>query len=89
MRLKIKDRRFDFCAQAPDSKSVYHRELIVRFLRGIKDDLSVLVSDSKDIAATKECLRALSSEENELDCNESGSTLRFMIPVACAYLCSL
>lgn len=89
MRLKIKDRRFDFCAQAPDSKSVYHRELIVRFLHGIKDDLSVLVSDSKDIAATKECLRALSSGENELDCNESGSTLRFMIPVACAYLCSL
>ncbi|MCR5593106.1 MAG: hypothetical protein K6F79_05105 [Saccharofermentans sp.] len=86
MRLKIKDRRFDFCAQAPDSKSVYHRELIVRFLHGIKDDLSFRDSDSKDITATKECLKALSSDQNVLDCNESGSTLRFMIPVACAFL---
>lgn len=85
MLLRFKDRTFDLNIDAPPSKSVYHRELIVRFLKGYEDDLSVSPEDSKDIAATKNCLRALRDLDPELDCNESGSTLRFMIPVAAAY----
>ncbi len=86
MILRFKDRSFDLKVDAPPSKSVYHRELIVRFLKGYEDDLEVSSDDSKDIAATKDCLRALRDGEALLDCNESGSTLRFMIPVAAAYL---
>lgn len=86
MLLRFKDRSFDLKVDAPPSKSVYHRELIIRFLKGYEDDLSVSPEDSKDIAATKDCLRALRDGEALLDCNESGSTLRFMIPVAAAYL---
>ena len=86
MLLRFKDRSFDLKVDAPPSKSVYHRELIIRFLKGYEDDLSVSSEDSKDIAATKDCLRALRDGEALLDCNESGSTLRFMIPVAAAYL---
>lgn len=86
MRLLFKDRTFDFSVDAPPSKSVFHRELIVRFLKGYKDDLEADPGDSKDILATKDCLRALRDGKTTLDCNESGSTLRFMIPVAAAYI---
>ena len=39
---------------------------------------------SKDILATANCLNALKSGKTELDCNESGSTLRFMLPLCSA-----
>ena len=51
-------------------------------------DLTILPGDNEDIRATKSVLSALyntSKSVNEavyLPCNESGSTLRFMIPVA-------
>ena len=86
MIIRLRNRTFEFSVDAPPSKSVFHRELIVRFLNGFKDDLTVSSEDSKDIAATKNCLRALRDGGSVLDCNESGSTLRFMIPVAAAYL---
>lgn len=86
MILKFKDRSFDLKVDAPPSKSVYHRELIIRFLLGYEDDLTPSSDDSKDIIATKECLKALKDGSFVLPCNESGSTLRFMIPVAAAYL---
>ena len=86
MILRFKDRTFEFSVDAPPSKSVFHRELIVRFLKGYEDDLEVSSEDSKDIAATKNCLRALRDGGSVLDCNESGSTLRFMIPVAAAWV---
>lgn len=86
MILRFKDRSFDLKVDAPPSKSVYHRELIIRFLSGYEDDLTPSEGDSKDIIATKECLKALKDGSFVLPCNESGSTLRFMIPVAAAYL---
>ena len=86
MILRFKDRSFDLKVDAPPSKSVYHRELIIRFLLGYEDDLTPSSDDSKDIIATKECLKALKDGSFVLPCNESGSTLRFMIPVAAAYL---
>lgn len=44
------------------------------------------VRDNADIAATKRCLAALATDDPcpELDCGESGSTLRFLAPVAAA-----
>ena len=70
----------------PPSKSYSHRALIAAALAGAGSELTNL-ADSKDIAATRRCLEALAAPGNELpllDCGESGSTLRFLIPVALA-----
>lgn len=67
---------------APASKSYGHRLLIASYLAG-GGTISNLGS-SDDIEATKACLAAFSSKEEPLllPCNESGSTLRFLIPLA-------
>ena len=86
MRISAKNLNLDI--KAPLSKSVYHRELIVNFILGARGDfLNESPDDNDDIRATKACLRALEEKDAEtviLNCNESGSTLRFMIPVALA-----
>lgn len=99
---------------APPSKSALHRLMICAALAGGTSTISN-VSDSQDILATSDCLRALGAcihddsdrkiitgidmttvgkaspvldrtantkEEIVMECRESGSTLRFMIPVA-------
>lgn len=90
MIIAAADRCFNGSVDAPASKSVYHRELIVRFLCGDRDNLQPDRTDNDDVRATKACLSALASavagEEVRLPCNESGSTLRFMIPVAASFL---
>lgn len=92
MIISGKGRRLDFTIDAPPSKSVYHRELICRFLSGDIKCLAEDQGDNNDIRATKSCLRSLfdarnaSSEEAVLHPGESGSTIRFLIPVAAAYL---
>ena len=70
---------------APPSKSVAHRLLLAAFLAGA-DVGAVRFSGapSEDIDATMRCLRALHEKEPVLDCGESGSTLRFLVPVAAA-----
>lgn len=70
----------------PPSKSHLHRLLIADFLGGSVIRLTDSNSDSEDILATKRCLRALASNNQNpvLDCGESGSTLRFMKPIAAA-----
>ncbi|MBQ2967152.1 MAG: 3-phosphoshikimate 1-carboxyvinyltransferase [Clostridia bacterium] len=78
------------------SKSVAHRILICAALSNEKTVVHNLFS-SKDILATKACLSALGCDFEEefvipgkkkgsgvLNCCESGSTLRFMLPVALA-----
>lgn len=65
--------------QAPPSKSMAHRLLICSFLAG-GGNISGC-SDSEDIKATKACIAALEKGGDILDCNESGSTLRFFIPI--------
>ena len=86
--MKISCRNLNLDIKAPLSKSVYHRELIVNFILGARGNfLNESKEDNDDIRATKACLRALentNAEELILNCNESGSTLRFMIPVALA-----
>ena len=86
MRISAKNLNLDI--KAPLSKSVYHRELIVNFILGARGVfLNESPDDNDDIRATKACLRALEDAQEKtlvLNCNESGSTLRFMIPVALA-----
>lgn len=76
----------------PQSKSAAHRALILAFLSG---DIELAKIDethvSDDIKATKSALikmgealdHGISDEDPiEIDCKESGSTLRFLIPLA-------
>ena len=86
--MRIVCRNLNLDIKAPPSKSVCHRELIINFILGARGDyLNDSEDDNDDIRATKACLRTLADTKSEtlvLNCNESGSTLRFMIPVALA-----
>lgn len=71
----------------PVSKSAAHRAVICAALAGGNDPLPAGETVSEDIAATKSAAAALLSANGKpvrLDCGESGSTLRFLIPVAAA-----
>ena len=71
--------------EPPPSKSDAHRALIAASLAGgstCLNGLPKIVSD--DIEATRRCLLTLAHGENHLDCGESGTTLRLLIPVAAA-----
>ena len=70
----------------PLSKSHLHRLLFADFLGGDCTRLQVNANDPEDIRATKRCLLALKEDTATpiLDCGESGSTLRFLKPVAAA-----
>jgi 3-phosphoshikimate 1-carboxyvinyltransferase len=65
----------------PPSKSVYHRVLICRALAGMPVEIPDV---SDDIDATARCLSAYLSGGETLDCGESGSTLRFLVPLMAA-----
>lgn len=99
MNLKINRSILKGSVEAPPSKSMAHRMLIVASLVGNTTVQGIELSE--DIKATLRCLTALGAEiivkgdnaivvspvkrQNEtvhLDCGESGSTLRFMIPIA-------
>ena len=70
----------------PPSKSQTHRVVIAAALAGQGGEL-LPTGLSQDIDATMRCMAALNKEGTELpclDCGESGSTLRFLIPVALA-----
>lgn len=71
---------------APRSKSHEHRLLIADFLAGDSSRLAPADDDADDILATKRCLAALATDETApfLDCGESGSTRRFLAPIAAA-----
>ncbi len=70
----------------PPSKSQAHRLLIAAYLAGGENRVANL-AQSEDIRATGACMEALRDADSglvRLDCGESGSTLRFLIPVALA-----
>ncbi len=65
------------------SKSMAHRMMIAQALSECES--TVLCRDtSEDIEATKRCIEALRVEDSvkKLYCGESGSTLRFLLPIA-------
>ena len=79
---KIQKSIFNGDVTVPASKSVAHRALICSFLAG-GGTVKPIIS-SKDMQATVGIIEALKNNETELNSIESGSTLRFMIPVAAA-----
>jgi len=69
---------------APPSKSAAHRVAICAALAGMNE---FPAASNDDISATIECLKRIKTETAEtitLNCRESGSTLRFLLPIAAA-----
>ncbi|MGN1124001.1 MAG: 3-phosphoshikimate 1-carboxyvinyltransferase [Eubacterium sp.] len=65
---------------APPSKSAAHRALICSYLAG-GGTVSPIIN-SNDMTATTGVLDGFRNNDKTLNCLESGSTVRFMIPVA-------
>ncbi len=80
--VKIKPSAFSGEVTVPPSKSAAHRALICSFLSG--GGIVNGISASEDMKATRNAISALKNGYDEIDCKESGSTLRFMLPVAAA-----
>ena len=84
MNVTITPAKLSGVIEPPPSKSQAHRLLIAAALAGGEGRISNL-ADSQDILATKACIAALREPCDglpRLDCGESGSTLRFFIPIA-------
>ncbi len=84
MDIRITPRRLCGQVTPPPSKSLSHRALIAAYLAGSADKISNLAR-SQDTDATRRCMEALLSPGDGfpvLDCGESGSTLRFLIPLS-------
>jgi 3-phosphoshikimate 1-carboxyvinyltransferase len=64
----------------PSSKSIAHREIIAAALSGVEAPL--VRGESKDTLATPACINAMMSGEKLWPCGESGSTMRFLTPLA-------
>lgn len=64
----------------PSSKSIAHRELIAAALSG--GVAPIVRGESKDIIATRNCLKAMMNGEHVWPCGESGTTLRLLEPIA-------
>ena len=62
MIISCRNRKLDFTIDAPPSKSIYHRELIIRFLSGDYAYLVPLDSDNEDVRATKAVLTEILME---------------------------
>lgn len=64
----------------PSSKSIAHREIIAAAMSGVEGPL--VRGESRDTLATRACLKAMMAGESVWPCGESGSTLRFLTPLA-------
>lgn len=86
MNITITPARLRGRVTPPPSKSLGHRYLIAACLAGEGSVIHNLAG-SQDIQATRRCMEALLAPGDSLphlDCGESGSTLRFLIPLALA-----
>lgn len=66
----------------PTSKSLLHRRMILQWLAG--EQISAPADAADDICATARALETLHSGGSVIDCGMSGSTLRFLLPLAMA-----
>ncbi len=81
MDIRITPDRLRGSLEAPPSKSHAHRLMTAAALAGGKNSESLCTSE--DTRATFRCLNEL-HDGGILDCGESGTTLRFLLPVASA-----
>ncbi len=103
MNITINNKKLSGVVKVPSSKSLSHRALISACLagEGIVDNLIY----SNDIDATMNCMRSLGFDfitndnavkviktdkfNDNMNCQESGSTVRFLIPVAMSIVDSM
>ena len=87
MNVQISPRKLSGAVTPPPSKSMAHRVVLAQMLSACPGAISNQ-GDSQDIQATRRCVEVLTTAQPgvlpHLDCGESGSTLRFLIPVALA-----
>ena len=83
MNIEITPRILVGSVNAVASKSHAHRLLIASALSKKPGKVSINTT-SADIEATQACLRQLRADPPILNCQESGSTLRFLLPIAMA-----
>lgn len=81
MNIKITGGMVSGSVKAIPSKSYAHRISICNFLSGKSPRLDLGDFTSKDIEVTTDCLLAITNGERVLNCGESGSTLRFLLPL--------
>lgn len=92
MDLKLTPTKLSGSVTPPPAKGMQHRLLILRALAGMKNEETPNMGD--DVLATKRGLDALLSEKHPtINCGESGSTLRLLLPLAMAmdgaeFICS-
>lgn len=84
MIVKIKNSEIRGEIRAIPSKSYAHRIAICNFLAGNEPTGGCEGFESKDIKATEDCLKKVLDGVNDVDCGESGSTLRFLLPLFAA-----
>nr|WP_315021432.1 3-phosphoshikimate 1-carboxyvinyltransferase [uncultured Aminipila sp.] len=83
MNIKIIPKPLKGSINSISSKSHAHRLMIAASL--CSDYCKVNISDmNQDLEATQNCLLQLNQAAPVFDCNESGSTLRFMLPISMA-----
>ncbi|MBN7774493.1 3-phosphoshikimate 1-carboxyvinyltransferase [Clostridium aminobutyricum] len=81
MNVKINPRPLSGTIHSITSKSHAHRLLIASAL--CKEPCMVHIKNTnEDLKATSDCLSSLNDEVPILNCQESGSTLRFLLPIA-------
>ena len=88
MEIKITPRKLEGTIETMPSKSHAHRLLIARKLSQLQGNTlegSIEIpAFSDDIEATMACISQLDKNTPYLECRESGSTLRFLLPVVMA-----
>lgn len=87
MDITLDNRKLTGTVKVIQSKSYAHRILLgtaLAELTGSGKTEILLENDSEDIQVTRRVTAVLSSGGNLLDCGESGTTLRFMVPVCAA-----
>ena len=81
MEIRLFPSHLHGAVSVPASKSLLHRHLICQALAG---EYPTLPAAADDVCRTVQALAALRCGEKVIDCGMSGSTLRFLLPLAMA-----
>ncbi|MGN0712200.1 MAG: 3-phosphoshikimate 1-carboxyvinyltransferase [Anaerovoracaceae bacterium] len=84
MEVRLDNRKLTGTVKVIQSKSFAHRILLAAALSKITSGMETevkLETVSEDMEATRRVIAAMERGEGVLDCGESGTTLRFMVPV--------
>lgn len=84
MEVRLDHRKLTGTVKVIQSKSFAHRILLAAALSKITSGLETevkLETVSEDMEATRRVIAAMERGEDVLDCGESGTTLRFVVPV--------